>query len=129
MIDRRWTSLKPSLYLVKVAGNFSGIIQDEFGFREEVALEAAGEHRDDRHRHAMCGEDVVRRVADHEGELRIAPGASQRGLEDLRRRLRELRVALRSRPFDELLSVQEPRIVLHLILVRGRREREPDLLR
>src|SRR5690348_9871606 len=104
MIERRWTSFKPGLYVVEFAGDLAGILQDEFGFRQELALDAAGEHADDRHGHAMRREDVVRGVADREGELRIASGAVERRLEDLRRRLRELRVALRSRPFDELLG-------------------------
>src|SRR5437764_311415 len=94
MIDRRWTSFKPCLYVVEFAGDLAGVVQHEFRLGEEIALEAAGEDGDDRHRDTVGGEDVVRSVADGEGELRIASGALERGFEDLRRRLRELRVAL-----------------------------------
>src|SRR4051812_44429389 len=91
MIERRGTLFKPCLYLIEVAGDLAGIVQDEFGLGQQLALEAAGENGDDRHRHAVRGECVVRGVADRERELRIASGARERGLEDLRRRLRELR--------------------------------------
>src|SRR5438067_13893849 len=90
-------------------------------FRQQLAPEAARQHRRDRQRRAVRGEDVVGSVAD--GHRRLDGGADlvERGAGDLGRGLRELGVVLRRRSLRQLADAEKLRSVLDLLGVRRRR--------
>src|SRR5436190_8670510 len=95
-------------------------------FRQQLAPEAAREHRRDRQRRAVRGEDVVGSVAD--GHRRLDGGADlvERGAEDLGRGLRELGVVLRRRSCEQLADAEKLRSVLDLLGVRRRGAMKQD---
>src|SRR5215212_2210712 len=74
--------------LIDLSRELLHVVEDELRLLQQFALEAAAENGDDRERNAMCGEDVVRRVADDERQRRIGADAVQRGAEYLRGWLR-----------------------------------------
>src|SRR5438270_2998419 len=102
------------------------IVEEKLRLRQQLALETARQHRRDRQRGAMGSENVVGRVADGERVACLGAELFERRLKNLRRRLRKLSIVLRRRAFHKVADAEKRRIVLHLILVRRRSERELD---
>src|ERR1051325_5213162 len=125
MMARRWTSgTEIVIDCVDLSPKSFDAVEDPLRFRQRLAAEAAAQHRRDRQRRAVRGEDVVGSVAD--GPRRLDGGAAlvERGAEDLGRRLGELRVVLRRRSLQELADAEKLRSVLDLAGGRGRGQGE-----
>src|SRR5688500_8767964 len=101
MIARRWAaSIAVSKVLIdpiELLHHGWDVVEEELRFGEELAREAAACERGDGQAGPVRREDVVRRVAGDEGSFGPGPDSLQRGLKDLRRRLRKLRISLRRR--------------------------------
>src|SRR5256885_166499 len=96
MMARLWTSFAEVVVnALDLSHQLFDVVEEEFRLAEELVLEAARASHRDGDRNAMRGEDVVRRVAHRQRARRVAADALQRGAKDLRRRLGDLRVALR----------------------------------
>src|SRR5205085_1634992 len=101
MMARRWTSFAEVVVnALDLSHQLFDVVEEEFSLAEQLVLEAAGAYHRDGERNTMRGQDVVRRVADGEGTRGIAANALERGAKDLRRRLGDVRVALRRRRFE-----------------------------
>src|SRR5438270_9020811 len=102
------------------------VVEEELRLRQQLAFETAREDCRDRQRGAMRSEDVVGRVADGERVACLGAELFERRLKNLRRRLGKFGIVLRRRAFHKVADAEKRRIVLHLILVRRRSERELD---
>src|SRR5436305_5718498 len=130
MMARRWTAgtsgAEVLIDRIDLSHELLDALERPLRFRQQLAPEAAREHRRDRQRRAVRGEDVVGSVAG--GHRRLGGGADlvERGAEDLGRGLRELRVVLRRRSLQQLADAEKLRSVLDLLRVRRRRQGQPD---
>src|SRR5437763_111183 len=96
MMARRWTSvIKIVIELLQLRDDARDVVEEEFGFCQQFALETAAEDGHDRQRDAMRGQDVVRRVTNCKRSPLADAGLLERRAENFGRRLRVLRVFLR----------------------------------
>src|SRR4051794_10846254 len=135
-MERAWTDAAPVVagsFVVEVliesidlSHQLLDIVEEKLRLRQQLACETARQHRRDRQRGAMRSENVVGRVADGERVAYLGAELFERRLKNLRRRLGKIGIVLRRRAFHKVADAEKRRIVLHLILVRRRSQRELD---